>query len=222
MKPIQILLIEAHAIPRAALRSLIESQPSLEVVGEARNYREAFAIISRRPPDILLYSFDAHSDGELDGISKLSAAADNTRVLVLTAARDQDLYNRIMRAGARGVVLKDQSVSALVKAIKKINAGEAWLDRTTTACVLGAMSREIAAQVSRLEMQAVAALTAREREVVSLIAEGLKNRVIAERLFISEATVRHHISSIFAKLGVSDRVGLILNAFRLGLADPPH
>lgn len=222
MKPIQILHIEAHTIPRAGLRSLIESQPSLVVVGEARNYREAFAIISRQPPGILLYSFDAHGDGELDGISKLSVVADNMRVLVLTADRDPDLHNHVMRAGARGVVLKDQSVSALVKAIKKVNAGEVWLDRTTTARVLSTMSREIAAQVSRLEMQAVAALTAREREVITLIAKGLKNKVIAERLFISEATVRHHISSIFAKLGVSDRVELILNAFRFGLADPPH
>lgn len=84
------------------------------------------------------------------------------------------------------------------------------------------MSQEIATQVGKLELQAGAALTAREREVISLIAKGLKNKHIAGRLFISEATVRHHISSIFAKLGVSDRVELILKAFRLGLADPPH
>ena len=222
MKPIRILLIDSHTIPRAALRRLIESQPSLAVVGEARNYREAFPLISRQEPDILLYSFDTPTDGEIDGVSKLFAAADNIRVLVLTAARDPDLYAHVMRAGGRGVVLKDQSVSALFKAIEKVNAGEAWLDRTTTACVLSKMSEEIAAQVGKLELQAVRALTAREREVIILIAKGLKNKSIAERLFISEATVRHHISSIFAKLGVSDRVELILNAFRLGLADPPH
>jgi DNA-binding NarL/FixJ family response regulator len=109
VKPIRVLLIDSNTIPRAGLRRLIESQPSLVVVGEARNYREALPIISSQEPDILLYSFDARTDGELYGVSKLFAAADNIPLLVLTAARDPDLYTHVMRAGARGVVLKDQS-----------------------------------------------------------------------------------------------------------------
>jgi DNA-binding NarL/FixJ family response regulator len=120
-----------------------------------------------------------------------------------------------------GVVLKEQPAEVLVMAIEKVHAGEAWFDRSTLASVLASFADPQHPQEPYSHAARIATLTKREREVITLVAQSLKNRAIADRLFIREATVRHHLSSIFDKLGVSDRAELMLYAIRHGLAEPP-
>jgi len=123
-----------------------------------------------------------------------------------------------MRMGARGLVFKENTPEILIKAIQKVHAGEVWLERKMMASVISDMSRVLSGKPDATSRQ-IATLTARERQVVSLIGEGLKNRDIAGRLFITEATVRHHLTSIFGKLDVKDRCELVVYAFRHGLAE---
>jgi DNA-binding NarL/FixJ family response regulator len=119
-----------------------------------------------------------------------------------------------------GVVLKEKAAETLLRAIERVHAGEVWLERAMMASVLSQMTR--ASQQPDPEAAKIATLTTREREVIALIGEGLRNRQIAERLFISETTVRHHLTSIFAKLEVADRLELVIYAFRHALVRPPR
>jgi two-component system nitrate/nitrite response regulator NarL len=138
-------------------------------------------------------------------------------VLEVVIARDSEAHQEAVRLGAMGVVLKDQSAEVLIKAIKKVHAGEVWIDRVTMGNVLNEMRRKDSNHRDADEDKIIY-LTRREREVISLVAEGLKNKQIAARLFISDTTVTHHLSSIFSKLGVSDRLELVIYAFAHKLA----
>ena len=145
--------------------------------------------------------------------------AKNARVLVLTGLRGSESQRRAMLAGAMGVVLKDHAAEVLIKAIHKVHQGEVWLDRLTMGSVLDEMTQAPEIDPERAK---IASLTDREREVIALIAEGLKNKEIGKRLFISETTVTHHLSSIFSKLEVTDRLELVIYAFAHKLAKVPQ
>src|SRR5262249_37417395 len=141
------------------------------------------------------------------------------RILILTGVRDPDLHQRALSLGAMGLVLKEQLADVLLQAIVKVHAGEAWLEPTMMASVLGALVR---AQRPDPEVAKIASLTARERDIIALIGEGLRNRQIAACLRISETTVRHHLTSIFNKLGVGDRLELLVYIHRHDLLDQPR
>jgi DNA-binding NarL/FixJ family response regulator len=218
--PIRIIVIDDHAIMREGLRLLIERRPGLVVVGEAANRAEALMLVAREQPDIILLDLSLRGENGLDFLPELLAAASATRVIVLTGLHDPELHQRAVRLGALGVVLKEQAGELLLKAIEKVQAGEAWLDRTMTAAVLTTLVRPQAPEPVDPEALKVASLTAREREIITLIGEGFKNRQIASRLAISEATVNHHLTSIFAKLKVPSRLELVVYAYRQGLVKP--
>jgi len=226
---IRVLLIDDHAVVRSGLRMLVESRPGFEVAGEAANRAEALAIAEREQPDVILLDLDMNNDNGLNFLPQLLAVAKRARVLILTGMRAPDAYSQAMRLGASGLLLKEKAIDVLIKAIEKVHAGEVWFDRSTIGNVLTEISRaggirSIGAmtEMSRDPRAAeIATLTEREREVSALIGEGLKNRQIASRLFISETTVRHHLTSVFDKLGVSDRLELIIYTYRHGLAKPP-
>jgi DNA-binding NarL/FixJ family response regulator len=219
---IRILLIDDHLVVRTALRILIESQENLTMVGEAGNHKEALEIATREQPDIILLDIDLGGENGLDCIRDLLAVANDARIVVLTGVRDPQVHQRAVSLGAMGLVQKDRAFEVLVGAIERVNAGDAWIDPTLMARVLTEMSGAGRNKTVDPEAAKIATLTDREREVLTLIGEGLKNKEIAEKLFISEWTVRHHITSIFAKLEVSDRVELILYAYKRGLAEPPR
>ena len=126
-----------------------------------------------------------------------------------------------LRLGASGIVGKDQPADVLFKAIEKVHAGEVWVDRVLMATILGAMSSTGERRTADPEAAKIALLTARERQIIAVVGEGLKNKRIAERLRISEATVRHHLTSIFDKLGVSGRLELTVYAYQHGLSKLP-
>ncbi len=209
-KPIRILLIAHHQMIRAGLRLLLERHPGFIVIGEAGTRADALAIGTREKPDIILLDVDFSShDGGLDLMSGLLSVASDARVLLLTGVRDPEVHQRAVRIGAMGLVLKEKPPDELFKAIEKVYAGEVWLDRLLTARVLTKMVRSNGTPVEP-ETDKATRLTEREREVVALVSEGLKNKDIAERLFISETTVRHHLTSIFSKLEVASRFELII------------
>jgi DNA-binding NarL/FixJ family response regulator len=221
-KSIRILLIDDHELVRAGLRLLIGNQPEMKMIGETGDRAEALSLAASEQPNIILLDLDLGDANGLDLIPELTAAAAQARIIILTGVRDAELHQSAVRLGAMGVVLKSKAAEVLIKAISKVYAGEVWLDSTTTAKLLGELSRPRPKQPADPEAAKIATLTKREREIIPLVGEGLKNKQIADRLFISETTVRHHLASIFDKLGVSDRFGLIILAYRHGLAKPPR
>ena len=220
-EPTRILLVEDHAIMSAGLRLLLESRSNLMVSGEASNREDALAAAAREQPDIILLDVMLGGDNSLDFFPDLCAAAPGARVLVLTGVMDPEIHRRALLLGAMGLVLKEQASQVLLKAIERVQAGEIWFERAMMANALVSMSHTPTAKESD-ETARIALLTEREREVVVLIGERLKNREIAARLFITEATVRHHLTSIFQKLEVSDRLELMIYAYEHGLAQQPR
>ena len=221
-QPIRVLLIDDHAVVRTGLRMLIESRSGMRVVGEAANRSDALAATAREQPDIILLDLDLGGSSSLDFLPELLSAAATARVLTLTGVRDPELHRRAVRLGVMGVVVKEKAAEVLLRAIEKVHAGEVWLERAMITRVLREMTRRDEPTQTDPEAAKIATLTAREREVIALIGEGLKNQQIARRLFISETTVRHHLTAIFAKLGVADRLELVIYAYRHGLAKPPR
>jgi two-component system, NarL family, nitrate/nitrite response regulator NarL len=216
--PIRLLIVDDHTVVRAGLRMLIECHDGMTIVGEAGSCAEALQVAARTQPEIILLDLDLGGDNGLRIMPELLAACEGVRVLVLTGVRDDALHRRALRSGAMGVVPKEKAAEVLIKAIGRVHAGEAWIDRATMGRVLAELSSP-----TRVDENAARAmlLTSREREVVALVAQGLKNKHIGERLFISETTVRHHLTAIFDKLEVSDRLELLIFAYRYQLAPLP-
>ncbi len=218
---IRLLLLAPHAIGRAGLRLLLESEPDITVIGETASPSEAVRMASHEQPDIVLVDLSNHDGAHLECIPSLFEATKASRILVLMDGQDHELDQRAVRLGATGIVFKDKTPDVLIAAIQKVHAGEAWLDRFTIASVLTEMSRGQNRTPGSPSAEVIASLTKREREVITLVAMGLRNKQIAERLFISDVTVRHHLTSVYGKLLVSDRFELMIFAYRHGLAEPP-
>ena len=219
---IRILLVDDQQLIRGAVRILVESWSGMEVVGEASRVGEAVNIAVRRKPEIILVDLHlGHNGHRLEPLRELIAAAGESRIILLTCSRETTFNLRALRLGVVGLVQKERTASELRKAIQKVHAGEAWLDRSIAAKVIIEMARP--ARKNRREARGlrIFSLTDREREIATLLCEGLKNRDIGRRLFICEATVRHHLSSIFQKLGVSNRFELIALLYRTRFIDVP-
>ena len=198
---------------------LIDQNSAMKVIGVAGNRSEALALAASEQPDIIILDILLGDEDGLTFLPELREVATDAHVLVLTGLRSSESQRRAMLAGAMGVVLKEHAAEVLIKAINKVHEGEVWLDRSLMGSVLDEMTQTPEIDPEKAK---IASLTDREREVIALIAEGLKNKQIGLRLFISETTVTHHLSSIFSKLGVSDRLELIIYAFRHKLAKLPQ
>jgi DNA-binding NarL/FixJ family response regulator len=220
-KVIRVLLVDDHAVVRSGLRMLIENRSRVKVIGEAANPTDALAVASQAHPDVIVLDLDLGTDSGLDLLPKLLSVASEARVLVLTGVRDFEKHRKAARLGAVGLVQKDNAVEVLLTAIEKVYAGEIWFDRALLSSLITETVRTD--KKTDLELTKIATLTPREREIICVIADsGLKNKQIAERLFISPTTVRHHLTSIFQKLCVSDRLELAIYAYRYGIAKPPQ
>ncbi|HEY7494344.1 MAG TPA: response regulator transcription factor [Candidatus Tectomicrobia bacterium] len=217
----RVLIIDDHAIVRTGLRMLLESQSGITVVGEAANRADALTAARREQPNIILLDIDLGGESSLDCLPELLATASEARVLILTGIRDPEVHRRAVHLGAMGLVLKEKAAEVLLQAIEKVRAGEVWLDGAMIASVLREMTHTREAQPVNPKSARLALLTEREREVIALVGQGLRNKQVAERLFISETTVRHHLTAIFAKLEVADRLELVIYAYRHGLAGLP-
>jgi DNA-binding NarL/FixJ family response regulator len=219
MRRIRVFIVDDHSLVREGLKMLVGTCPDTELVGQAASGKEAVPAIARCAPDVVLLDLDL---GDEDGVAllpRITEAAPAVKVLVVTGLRDVERQHQAILAGARGLVPKDRSPEVLVKAIRRVDAGELWFERELVHAAL----RRATPAATPLDAEAarIASLTAREREVVALLGEGLKNEQIAQRLSISEKTVRNHLSSVFDKLGVSDRLELLVFAYRRGLVRAP-
>jgi len=218
--PIRIMIVDDHAVIRTGLRMLIEQDETMTVVAMAGSPSEALTLAEAEKPDIIVLDLILGEEDGLDFLPELCKVSSNSKVLILTGVQTPESHRTAIRRGAMGIVLKQQAADLLLKAIRKVHDGEVWIDRSMIGSVLSEVRSEKREEESP-EVVKIKALTAREREVIALVSEGLKNKIIGERLFISETTVTHHLSSIYSKLGVSDRLELVVFAFAHSLAKKP-
>ena len=217
---VRVLIVDDHGIMRAGLRMLLESHPGMVVVGEAATCADALTLATGTQPDVIVLDLDLGGENAIASIPMLLRTAPDTRILVLTGVRDPEVHRHAIRQGALGLVVKEKAVETLLQAITKVRAGEVWLESAMIVRVLGDLTRPQPSPEPSPEAAKIARLTEREREVITLVGEGLRNKHIAARLCISEATVRHHLTAIFAKLGLADRFELAIYAYQHGLAKP--
>jgi len=212
-QPIRVLLISDLLLVRAGIRHLLESA-GMPPVGEAATRAEARALAEERHPDVIVVDLDSRTE-TFECVEELVATATSSRIIALSDRRNVDDHHTLVELGAHGLILKHEAPEELISAIKKVSAGEICIDRSITAEALARMIRR--RRHEDVEAVKIATLTRREHEIITLVGEGLKNAGIGERLFISEGTVRNHLSSILDKLALADRFQLAVYAFRHGL-----
>jgi two-component system nitrate/nitrite response regulator NarL len=217
---IRILLLDDDALARAGLELLLEHQSDFRVIIQGGTEEDGLRLASEAQPDIVLLHENLSGSIFLDMLPKLVAALRQPRIILITSRADSEYSIQAVNGGAMGVVLARQRPEVLFKAIEKVHAGEVWLDRTLMASVL-AQNIQFQNKVDP-KTRKKALLSKREREVIVLVGEGQKNQQIADQLFLSEVTVRHHLTSIFKKLGVTDRLELVIYAYQNGLAKLPE
>lgn len=213
--PLRILLVADRTLIRLGIRTLLKGHFKIDRIEEV-TAEDAPQAISRSHPQIVVYDLD-DSEGDVELLRSLGQAPKPFGLVVLTGQEDSHLIRAAYSAGASAVVLKQLRVETLVAAIQKVLAGEVWMDRAVLDTVLDHASKH-EAPVKKPTFQ-VGILTKRENDVVRAIAKGYRNKRIAQELGISEVTVRHHLTAIFGKLQVSDRLGLLIYAHHHGLAD---
>jgi two-component system nitrate/nitrite response regulator NarL len=207
--PIRILIADDHPIFRDGLKRLLQAEPDFEVIGEAADGEQAVAQSATLAPDILLLDVSMPRVGGFDALRALATAATPVRVIVLTAGVEKGDILTAIELGARGIVLKHSATEDLYKSIRSVMDGQYWIGRGEVADLVTAL-RE-----ARAERQAAIPareynLTPRERQIAGAVVSGQTNREIARQLKVTEDTVKHHMTSIFDKLGVSNRLELAL------------
>ena len=213
---IGVLIADDHAVVRQGLRTFLELQADIEVVGEAADGEEALAQAAALQPDVVLMDLVMPRLAGVEAIERLRASGSAARVIVLTSFLDEDKVLPAVRAGAAGYLLKDVAPAQLVDAIRTVDRGEALLHPAVAARVLQEL---VAPDGAPARAERHDALTGREREVLALVARGRANKAIAFELGVAEKTVKTHVGNILAKLGLSDRTQAALYAVREGLAD---
>src|SRR5690348_12627500 len=216
--PIHLVIADDHPIFRDGLRRLLEAEPDFKVIGEARDGAEAVKLARQLKPEIMLLDLLMPKHPGLEALRELSTGSGNSsvRVILLTAAIEQKQIAEALQLGARGVVMKDSATQVLLKAIHTVLEGEYWVNRESVSNLVQYL--QAMAQTSDLDAKKKKfGLTPRELEIVSAVVAGLANKEIAAYFKISEDTVKHHLSNIFDKLGVSTRLELALFAVNQAL-----
>jgi DNA-binding NarL/FixJ family response regulator len=219
---IRVLLADDQVLVRDGFRALIEREADLEVVGEAADGVEAVAACARLAPDVVLMDIRMPQLDGLEATRRVLAAPAPPRVIVLTTFDRNEWVFEALRAGASGFLLKDVRAAALVEAIRVVHSGDALLSPSITRRLIEAYAS--ATPVSR-QSSALRQLTARETDVLRLVAAGLTNAEIAQRLFIEPSTVKTHVNRLLGKLDLRDRTQAVVFAYESGLVTPggrPH
>lgn len=211
--PIRILIADDHPLFRDGLRRLLQSEPGFEVVGEAADGDELLGLIRKAKPDILLLDLSMPRRDGMAVLRELGAAKIPVRTLLLTAAIDKAQIVQALRLGAFGVILKESTTQRLFDSIRCVMAGQYWVGRESVTDLVKALRSAGGPADDGTGLRARDfGLTPREMEIVTLVVAGYSNPDIAQRCSISEQTVKHHVSNIFDKLGVSNRLELALFA----------
>lgn len=213
MEEITVLLTDDHAIVRQGVRAFLETQPDIKVIGEAGSGEEAIPLCESLAPDIVLMDLLMPGMGGVEATRRVKAISPHTQVIVLTSYHEDEHVVPAIRAGALSYLLKDAAPGEIAAAIRKAAVGEVTLSPAIAAQMMKAVTGERKAA----EAMAPSPLTTRELEVIRLIANGLSNTEIAEKLFLSEKTVKSHVSNILAKLHLTDRTQAAVYAWREGI-----
>ncbi len=214
----RILIADDHTIFRDGLRRLLESEPEFQVVGEAADGVEALQSVQQLKPDILLLDLAMPRMPGLETLRELATQGAAVKVILLTAAIEKRQIIEALQTGARGVIMKDAATQLLLKGIRTVMGGQFWVGREAVADMVGYL-RDKAAQQPPSPAKAYG-LTKRELEILSTIVSGLSNKEIAQKFSLSEDTVKHHLTNIFDKVGVSSRLELALFAINHRLVEP--
>lgn len=212
-RPVKLLLVDDHPIVRSGLRMLFLSEPGMTIVGEASSGQEAIEAVQRLHPDVVIMDVSMPGMNGIEATRRIKAAHPETAVLALTMYEDEQYFFEMLNAGASGYIPKRAAPDDLVSAIKVVAEGNVFLYSTLARFLMRDMAERAAAEPEESEE----VLTAREREVLTCIAEGLTNREIAETLVISIKTVERHRENIMAKLDMHNRVELVKYAIKKGL-----
>ncbi len=215
---IRVLLADDQAMVRAGFRMILEFEDDIEVVGEAENGEQATASTRRLRPDVVLMDIQMPGEDGLQATRRIAGDADlASRVVILTTFERDDYVFDALQAGASGFLLKNAPPEQLLQAVRVVAAGDALLAPSITRRII----EQFARRPVRPELGAqVASLTQREREVLTLLARGRSNAELAAELFVSEGTVKTHVSSLLGKLGLRDRVQAVVLAYESGLITP--
>ena len=205
MSDIQVVIADNQPLTLSGLRSAVADHDDIEVLAECIKPERLMDAVRDHAPDVLLVGADFLEDG-LDELERLVTALHETRVIVLTSNKDPEFLEEALRSGVKGVFQTERPVHQIALAIRKVTNGGVWLEHSVAERVLeGILNR-----TPNPEERKIAALTPREREVIDLVCQGLRNKEISDRLHISEATVSHHLTAIFRKLEVADRTSLVI------------
>jgi len=210
--PIRIVLADDHPIVLQGLEHLFQRYPDFTVVASCSSGDEALAAVGQGGVDVLVLDLRMPGTTGLDVLRALAARPGTCRVVVLTATVSDDHAAEAIRMGAMGLVLKESSPDTLLECVRRVHAGERFIDHGTMERAVGVLIRRETALA-----QMPKALTRRELEIVKLVAEGLRNREIAQRLFVTEGTIKLHLHNVYEKLGVDGRMELLLRVQSLGL-----
>lgn len=210
MGDIQVVIADNQPLTLSGLRNAVADQADIQVTAECQNCDRLMDTIRQHSPDVLLVSTDIlqEEQEELDALERLVTEFDDTRVIVLTSRKDPGFLEGALRCGAKGVIQREWPVQQIPVAIRKVTRGGVWLERSAAERVLENVLA--AREAPNPEAQKIASVTPREREVIDLICQGLRNKTISDTLHISEATVSHHLTSIYRKLEVDDRTSLVV------------
>jgi DNA-binding NarL/FixJ family response regulator len=219
---ITLLLADDQELMRMAFRMVMDTQPDIEIVGEASNGREAVAVARRLAPDVVL--MDVRMP-EMDGVQatrEIVASESSARIIILTTFDLDEYVYAALRAGASGFLLKDTPPADLLSGIRAVASGDAVVAPRVTRRLLSTYAHRlpVTGRPDQRQSERLQLLTEREREVLLLLARSLSNAEIAERLVLSEATVKSHVGRILSKLGLRDRVQIVVFAYETGLITP--
>jgi DNA-binding NarL/FixJ family response regulator len=219
-QPVRILIADDHPIFRDGLKRLLESEGEFKVIGEACDGVEAVAMARQLIPEVMLLDLAMPRRQGLDTLRELSSDARSVRVILLTAAAEKEQIVEALQLGARGVVLKDSATQILLKSIRAVMNGEYWVGRESVSNLVQYL-RTLVTPPSAFPQRNKYRLTPRELEIIAAVVAGFANKEIAQYFKISEDTVKHHLSNIFDKVGVSSRLELALFAVNQSLPFKP-
>jgi DNA-binding NarL/FixJ family response regulator len=214
MKPINIFIVDDHPLLREALRTAIEDESDMRVIGEATNGEQALQMLQHMAPDVILLDLLMPVKGGLETAQEILAHNPRMRILILTSVSDQGQILRSVQAGVLGYLMKDAERTEVLYAIRQVQQGNAYLPPQVAMRLLNSL-RNRQSQGPAVSEEKLASLTHRERDVLRLIGRGASNAEIGEALFISEGTVRTHVHHLLRKLGIANRNQAILYAQRI-------
>ncbi|MCK9444226.1 MAG: response regulator transcription factor [Tissierellaceae bacterium] len=213
-KEITVLIADDHVLIREGIKQILELEEDIHVVGQAGNGEEAFEMCESLKPDIVLLDINMPKLNGIEALRKFKDMGIKSKVIILTIHEDKEYILKTIKLGANGYLLKDSTADNLLKGIRRVAAGETYIQQSVADLVSTASDRD---GTNDDTTDIISLLTTREYEVLILIAEGLNNKDIAEKLFISEKTVKNHVSNIFKKLELNDRVQAAIFAYKNNL-----